>query len=208
LLMEKHYALLDHLIATGNTKLKLRYNTNLSNLKYKNKEITDYWNNFSYVVVLASIDSWSDRAEYIREGTKWNEIEENIKTIRRDSPHVKLEMSTVVSAFNIATLIPFLDYIVNLFDQDFNPNFYCLINPSYYSFSILPDNLKNSIIRELSDVNYSEAINNQLKNVVNQLTNSKHDPTQLARFVKQNAHYDQLRKKDFIKTFPELGSLF
>jgi radical SAM protein with 4Fe4S-binding SPASM domain len=207
LLMEKHYDLLDHLVETGNTKLKLRYNTNLSSLKYKSKSITDYWNNFSNVVAYASIDSWGDRAEYIREGTKWNEIEKNINTIRKQSPHVKLEMSTVVSAFNAATLIPFLDHVVSLFDQNFNPSFYCLINPSYYSFSILPDELKNNIIKKLSNVRYSKSINNQLNNVINQLSNAKHDPLQLAKFIRQTAHYDQLRKKDFVSVFPELVSL-
>lgn len=206
LLMDKHYDLLDHLIATGNTDIKLRYSTNITNLTYKKTHITEYWNKFSKVHVYASLDSWSTRAEYIREGTVWSDIENNIKTIREKSPHVQLEMATVISAFNVSTLPEFLDYLINneLFSKNMNPSFYCLINPDYYSFNVINDDLKNTIINKLSNVTYGHGISNQIKNVISSLKNSKYDERLYENFLVKNKHYDQIRNRDFTKTFPEL----
>ena len=71
LLTDKHYDILEYLIETNNTDVALHYNSNLSNLFYKKKCITELWNKFTDVKVAASLDSWGDRAEYIREGTEW-----------------------------------------------------------------------------------------------------------------------------------------
>ena len=42
LITDKHYDILDHLIAENKTNALLQYNTNLSNLNYKKKSIIDY----------------------------------------------------------------------------------------------------------------------------------------------------------------------
>ena len=82
LMTDKHYEILEHLIETGNTKVTLEYNSNVSRLKYKNKSIIDLWNKFENVTVSASLDSWGSRAEYIREGTDWDKVESNLQTIK------------------------------------------------------------------------------------------------------------------------------
>jgi sulfatase maturation enzyme AslB (radical SAM superfamily) len=87
LLTDKHYDILEYLISIGKTNVKLHYNTNFSNLKYKDKSIISLWKHFSNIQVYASLDSWGDRAEYIREGTDWKLIEDNFRLIRQELPH-------------------------------------------------------------------------------------------------------------------------
>jgi sulfatase maturation enzyme AslB (radical SAM superfamily) len=208
LLTDKHYDILEHLISIGRTDVKLQYNTNLTNLKYKDKSVLELWKQFSNVEVFASLDSWGNRAEYIREGTDWNVVEHNLKTIKAIVPHVKLQISSVISIFNVSTILEFLDYIFenNLFDKShFYPNFYNLINPYYYSTNILPDIQRLALINKLSNANYSPHINQQIKNVILHLENSKFNPALAAQFVKVTAHYDSIRNKDFKETFPELN---
>ena len=86
LITDKHYDILDHLIAENKTNALLQYNTNLSNLNYKKKSIIDYWKQFKLVQVRASLDHYGDRAEYIREGTDWNLIIENLKKVKKECP--------------------------------------------------------------------------------------------------------------------------
>jgi hypothetical protein len=208
LLTDKHYEILDYLIEIGNTDVKLRYNTNLSNLYYKDKSIIDYWKQFSRVEVYASLDSWGDRAEYIREGTVWEEIETNVLKIRKEAPAVKLGVSSVVSAFNVATLIPFLDKITDMFGNNLNLNFYNLINPHYYSTSIIPDNLRESIIEKLENTRYNNSINRQLDNVISHLKNSVYSEELRLEFLNVTDHYDEIRNRHFVETFPELAELY
>ena len=73
------------MIAKSKTDIQLRYNTNISNLKYKKRDIFKLWQHFesSLFRVYASIDHMGDKAEYIRHGTKWKTIETNIKKLKK-----------------------------------------------------------------------------------------------------------------------------
>jgi radical SAM protein with 4Fe4S-binding SPASM domain len=211
LLTDKHYSILEHLISIGKTDVRIDYNTNLSHLKYKSKSVIDLWKNFSNISINASIDSWGERAEYIREGTVWEEIEQNIRTIQKEVPHVKLQTGSVISVFNLYTIPDFLNYMLDskLFsDKDFHPYFYNIINPSYYSADVFPDNLKKLIISRLINLNYTESINKEIQKVITYLQNSKYDPELREQFIKTTLHYDKIRNRNFINTFPELESLF
>jgi len=168
LLTDKHYDILEYLISIGKTDVKLHYNTNLSNLKYKDRSVILLWKHFSNVQVYASLDSWGDRAEYIREGTNWKIIEDNLRLIKQQIPHVQLYTTTVVSSFNVSTLPEFFTYIIEskLFNiNNLNPSLYSLQTPEFYSFSILNDKLKSTIIDKLSKATFNRAVNTEIQNV-------------------------------------------
>jgi MoaA/NifB/PqqE/SkfB family radical SAM enzyme len=210
LLTDKHYDILEYLISIGKTDVRIQYNTNLSNLKYKEKSVLELWKHFPNIQVYASLDSWGERAEYIREGTDWSVIESNLKLITKQLPHVQLQMSSVISALNVITLPEFLDYIIEskLFNVDtFKPSLYNLINPHFYSFSIINDNLKSNIIEKLSTVTYSPAIDDQIKNVILSLKSSKYNKDLYLEFIKVTREFDLLRNRNFENTFPELNDM-
>jgi radical SAM protein with 4Fe4S-binding SPASM domain len=210
LLTDKHYDMLEHLISIGKTDVELRYNTNLSSLKYKGKNVIDLWKHFSNIQIYVSLDSWGERAEYIREGTEWPVIEENIRLIRKEAPHVDLRMTSVISAFNVYTLPDFLDYLFTnkLFDKNnFYPSFYNLINPHYYSPDIIPNDLKSKIIDKLKNVSFTRYLDQQIKNVISGLENSTFDPILKNQFLNNTNYYDEIRNRDFLKTFPELAAI-
>jgi radical SAM protein with 4Fe4S-binding SPASM domain len=211
LLTDKHYDILEHLISIGKTDVKLHYNTNLSSLKYKDKSVILLWKHFSNVHVYASLDSWGDRAEYIREGTEWNIIEDNLRLIKQQIPHVQLYTTTVVSSFNVSTLPEFFNYILEskLFNvNNLNPSLYSLQTPHFYSFSILPDKLKSTIIDKLSTATFNSAINDQIQNVILSLKQSTYDEQLLQEFKTVTLDYDTLRNRNFLETFPELSDIF
>jgi radical SAM protein with 4Fe4S-binding SPASM domain len=211
LLTDKHYDILEYLISIGKTDVKIEYNTNLSHLTYKNKSVIDLWKNFTNVSINASIDSWGERAEYIREGTVWKDIEYNIKTIQQEVPHVKLQTGSVISVFNLFTIPDFFDYLLdnNIFNKEnFHPYFYNIINPEHFSANVLPDNLKTLIISRLTDLNYTPSINNEIQKVITYLKNSTYNSELHNRLIKENDYYDNIRNRNFLQTFPELESLY
>ena len=210
LLTDKHYDILEHLIRIGRTGVRLEYNTNLSSLKYKNKSIVDLWKQFENVNVFASLDSYGDRAEYIREGTDWQLIETNIKLIRQECPHVVLESSTVISAFNLHTITEFVDYMLEagLYDADsWNPSFYNIQNPNHFSADIFDPAQKELIVRKIQGRKYSASIDKQLKHVINYVRAAHYKPELRTQFISSARHYDGIRQRELAKTFPELVGL-
>lgn len=180
LLMDKHYEILEYLIEIGRTDTNIVYNTNLSKLSYKGKSVIELWKHFRNVNVFASIDDYGERAEYIREGTDWPTVEHNIRLIRKECPHVKLEMNTTVSVLNVYTLTDLIDYVTEnkLFTGE--PHFYNLINPSYYSIDIIED--KQPLLDKLKQKRYDTLIQNQLDKVILFVENSVHNPEALIEF--------------------------
>lgn len=210
LLTDKHYDILEHLILEGKTDVKLRYNTNLSNLKYKNKSIVDLWKHFTNIEIGVSIDSWGSRAEYIREGTDWQTIESNIYTIKSQLPHVKLQTHTVVSVFNVATLGDFINYMNTnelYAGPQFQPTFYNLINPDYYSFDVIPNSLKDEIRQNIASLSFSADIDRKVNEIVTSLDKSIYNKELHIKFNKQTEHYDIIRQQNFIETFPEIAGI-
>jgi len=211
LLTDKHFEMLEFLVDNNLTDIELRYNTNLSVLTYKNKSVLEYWSNFKKINVYASLDSWGTRAEYIREGTEWDSIIFNIKSIKENLPHVNLQSHSVISCFNVYTFTDFIDYLfeANLFsDMDFSPSVYNLINPNYYSFSILDDINKKNIKKKLQSKKYNDNINQQIEIIVNAIDNSIYDDNHRKTFISMTDYYDKIRNRDFKKTFPELNFLY
>ena len=210
LLMDKHYDILKHLIATGNTNIKIRYNSNLSSLTFKQTSVLDLWKQFSNVHLNVSVDSWNHRAEYIREGTVWSTLKQNIKTVKTECPHIHIGISTVVSVFNVYTLPEFTEYMssTQLIDSLTTASFYCLINPNFYSFDIFDSETKNNIIEKLSNRQYNNHIKPQINNVIKHLKSSTVNLDLQKQFKKHTDYYDSIRNKNFIDTFPELKEFY
>lgn len=207
LLTDKHYDILNYLISIGKTDINLSYNSNISNLNFKKTPVTELWNKFKSVYVMASIDSWGSRAEYMRDGTDWKVIEDNIRTIHRESPHVNLQTNTVVSVFNVYTIPEFIDYMLDskLFDsKKYDPQFYNILNPEFYSASVIPDSLKNDIIRKLETTKFNRNIQNKFRDIISYLKTSQYSEINHRQFIKTTDHFDSIRNQDFEKTFPEL----
>jgi len=105
LLMDEHRVILEELVRRGKTDVVIRYSTNMSVLD--RKHVIDLWKRFRTVKVVASIDSWGERSEYIRLGSDWGKIHDNMLVVRRDAPNVFLTINSVISVFNFLTLREF-----------------------------------------------------------------------------------------------------
>jgi len=211
LLTDKHYDILEYLISIGKTNVKLKYNTNLSSLKYKNKSVIDLWKHFPNIQIGASLDSWGARAEYIREGTDWEIIKDNLRSIKQHVPQVQLYITTVVSVFNVSTLPEFFNQMLEskIFNiNNLDSSVYNLLNPEFYSFSILNNELKSTIINKLSTAKFNATIDNRIQYVISSLKNSSYDEQALQEFKKITTEYDLIRNRNFLETFPELKELF
>lgn len=143
LIMEEHNRILKKLIAEGNTSVRLIYNTNLTELKFKRESVLELWKQFPSVCVAASLDDMGARAEVIRSGTKWAEVEQNIRDLKRECPHIDFMISPTLSIMNIWNFCEFHRYMVDqgfIRPGDFNLNI--LQSPAEYRIDVLPEDIK------------------------------------------------------------------
>jgi sulfatase maturation enzyme AslB (radical SAM superfamily) len=215
LLMEEHYEILEELIRRGRTDIILRYNTNLSVLKFKDKNVLDLWNKFDHKIqVSASLDHFGKRAEYIRHGTNWDAIEKNM-TLLKNHPNVLVTVNTVLSVFNFLTLPDFYHY---MFDNgwytkdDYPFSIYMMAHPSYLSGMVIPSDLKDQglnnidkLITQMRNMGFQEDKLTYLHHIRPWATSANTWEHQQNNFRYQINRLDNLRSENFRETFPELA---
>lgn len=146
LMMDEHYMILEKLIEIGNTNTRIRYNTNFSMLKYKKWDVLELWKNFTKhdplnVRIFASLDGMGDLAEYVRKGTDWAKIEENVKTALEQG--FWFDLSCTVSLLNIFQIPEFVDRMVELGVPWHGIHLNNVLTfPRYYALDTLPNDLK------------------------------------------------------------------
>jgi hypothetical protein len=217
LITEEHYILLEEMIRTGKTDIRLRYNTNLSNLKFKDKDLLSLWKNFKKGVdVYASVDHCGERAEYIRHGTDWGVVESNFKLVKK-TPFIKLHMNTVLSVFNVLTINEFYQY---LYDNNMYSNkdsvymLYNMSTPEFLACHILPPDLKIKAKESLEQtVNFLKSKKfkvHQIKQITDAIPWAMSKDSweqQKMNFRNEVKRLDKIRDENFKQTFPELAML-
>jgi len=80
LMWDVHWDIMKYLVDTKQSKnVVIRYNTNLSKVKYKKHNLYDYLPHFKNVNICASIDGVGEVVEYVRHGIKWKDWLKNFK---------------------------------------------------------------------------------------------------------------------------------
>jgi len=218
LITEEHYMLIDEMIDKKKTDIQLRYNTNISNLKYKKRDIFKLWQHFDKPIqIYASIDHIGDKAEYIRHGTKWMTIERNLKKLKKAS-NINVQVNTVYSIFNALTISHFYKYMIdNHYYRPQDPvwTLYNMNSPEHLSVHVLPEEYKAQAreqlqltIKYMEDLNFTPAQVNEIRQCIPWLDSKHtwHDNQQ--EFKEEIKRIDALRGENFMNTFPELGALY
>jgi len=213
LLMDEHWQLLEMLDERRKYHVLLHYNSNLSILKYRNKNIVDYWAKWGrYVRVSPSIDDIDERAELIRSGTKWKKIEMNLRIINELG--VVIIPTITVSAMNVFRLPEVIDRLIEIGVirkknnwQNFEIN--VVENPAMFHVSILPDAVRQDVYTRLEK--YIEDYKNKYKVDIRQqfLFLFEHlkkswDEVSALKFKKFTSSIDQIRHENTLDVIPEL----
>jgi MoaA/NifB/PqqE/SkfB family radical SAM enzyme len=214
LMMEQHYIILDELERRGRFDVKLIYNTNFTQVKFKNRSVFDYWRKFKSVSVGASLDDFGARAEYIRKGTKWSDVEENRREMMRVCPSVDFYVSPTLSIMNALHLPDFHRYMVDqglINVQDLHVN--NLLDPPYYRIDIATPEYKQQIqakyIKHIEWLRDKDPLNRAtvgFESAVNFLT-AKDNSSLIPKFWQKTDQLDVIRKENCLDIIPELQAL-
>ena len=215
LIMKEHYALLENLIELNKTDVRIQYNTNFSELRYKDKHVFDYWRHFENVSVGASLDGMGPQAELIRKGTDWQQVIHNRKRMMTEVPHVDFYVSATVSAMNVLHVLEFHKTWTEMGlikAQDFNVNI-CQ-SPDWYRADIFPQWFKDQVIVPAYEEHIAWlAPQDQLKRATNgfrsmlSLITDQDNSHEWNKFKVEIYTLDKLRNENFWELFPEFNEL-
>jgi len=174
LITDDHWDILQNLVDKKQFDIRIKYNTNLTRLSYKDKHVKNYWNKFRLVVIAASLDGYGTGFEHIRTGGKWDDIVSNLDTLKemmtirknllfkryghqKKNYGIELNIDSTVGWLNLKSVFKLHKFLVKekyviLDDENFTklvtkP----LIYPYGSSLSNTPPELKDELLESIDD---------------------------------------------------------
>jgi len=216
IIMDEHYYILDKLIQLKKTDIPIVYSTNLSILRYKDKNILDIWKNFENISLGISLDGSGKRGELIRNGLKWDVFLQNLNSVRKNLPKARCVIGVTYQALNSFNIMEtqkklFESGLLNSVD-DFIV--YFLEDPNFLSVHILDKETKKVLSDKINEhINEflipSESITSitDYKNIIKYI-NLEDKSYLIPQFIKYCNSLDFIRNENTRKTFPELENLW
>ena len=215
LIMEEHYKILKELDRRKMYHVRLIYNTNFSKLIFKDMDVLELWNKFDSVSVGASLDAMGPRAEYMRKGTVWADIEANRKRMQELCPQVDFYISATVGLINALHVVDFhrtwseQGYIK---PQDFNFNL--LQFPFWQRIDLLPESMKQKVkekyeshIAWLKPQDHLTRATKGFQSGLDYMMR-RDNFKNIEEFKSGMKKIDDIRNENILETFPELAELY
>jgi hypothetical protein len=199
-------------------------------MKFKKYDLQEMLSKFDEVSFNVSIDHYGDKAEYMRNGTKWNEVLENLKIFSQMS-NLNFTIAASISVFNYVSFDECFYELhqAGIIHSDMQLSVNIITSPHFMSAQMLPASLKtqgeyrwrkliqycvdNSIfeksVKLQSNEDGSEStvwLSTEIENMINWV-NSNSTDDYLLQFHEHCRVLDNIRGENFKQTFPELEEL-
>ena len=214
LIMEEHYRILKALVERERFDVKLIYNTNFSEMSYKDLDVIEFWKLFDSVSVGASLDAMNERGELLRAGTDWNQTMRNRERMLEVCPDVDFYISPTLSVMNSYHVVDFHnDWMARGFLRPLDLNINVLQSPENYRVDILPQEMKQEVqaiydehIKKIEPDDHLQRATNGFKSAIELMMAD--DKTHLIpKFNWTTQNLDRSRNEKFYDVFPELQRL-
>lgn len=170
-----HYKVLNRLIELGKTDVFLRYNTNFTNITFREFNFLDIIKHFDRVHFYFSQDGIGETAEYLRYGQNFEKWNNNIqKILQIKNPNWEFYLHSVMTILTLLDVENILKYVLNhkelnlSFFKCFSDEYKDILIPEFYPKEIISEIVENSIqnIKNLYDDERSLIAINFLQNIL------------------------------------------
>lgn len=215
LIMEEHYRILKKLDEMKRYDVRLRYNTNFSQLKYKSLNVVEMWPKFNSVHLSISLDGSGPKGEYIRKNMVWNDILVNREKFKPMPKNIYFYINFTLSVMNSFHVVDFHRECIETGFIETPDHFRLNILqfPMHFRLQILPEKVKQQLVKLYEDhieylktFKYSRSMINDFQTAINYINAEDHQ-NQILQFKNIINKVDNLRKEKFEDIFPELEIL-
>jgi radical SAM protein with 4Fe4S-binding SPASM domain len=217
ILMPEHLDVMQRLIDRNKFDILIRYSTNLSLLSYKGVNFLELWPKFKRVMLYVSLDEIGDRAEYWRNGTNWNRLEKNIRSVidlEKNSSNVKVGYAPTISIFNVHRIDECVKYLIsnNLINVYSSFVYNILQGPFEFNIKNAPPLLKemaNDSLERLKNItNGWPRHDGDIRNLQNWLNEPVSDEAIYFQTSRHLAEIDKIRNQSLKSVAPELYDIY
>jgi sulfatase maturation enzyme AslB (radical SAM superfamily) len=184
LAIPQNYELLDRIIELGVSKnIEVKITTNATIIpKINDKTIFDYVPYFKKIKFLVSIEFWGEKNNYLRYGSNWDDIMNNVIKFKEHDIHVSWH--STVNALNVGYLneMPMKQKFTGLVE---GPG-------EIYSIASVPPDIKEQYLKK-----------DNPEKIVSYLKDTDWDEKQMWTMLKDIQVRDRYRKTCLIDVFPE-----
>jgi organic radical activating enzyme len=210
LLAQDHLQFLADLVSKKRTDIDLVYTTNGSLLARNDFQILKIWSQFDRVVFGFSLDAWGPRAEYIRHGTDWAKLLQDLKFAKSQLKKAYIFASITVSVFNVLILPELIENLVAeglIRERDLH--LHLVYQPEEFNINSLGPAFRlealstlNRLIAKYEKLREARVLD-LLRGLCNHLDIEKNCDLRPV-FLKRINAFDRIRNENFRETFPEL----
>ena len=217
-LIGNNWKLIDRLIEMKRShEVNLIFNINCTRIPEK---LLNTFNYFKNVCLNLSLDGFKATNDYIRDPSRWSEVEDNVKKLLRAAKgkNVDFRVTPVVQVYNILDL-PRLFFWVDDLEEEFSRrigiDLLILDNdPSCLDIRILPENVREISLKRMEGylknsfrTRWDEIFKDSAESVIYILENVIHKQKDylLHQFRKYTSILDGHRNNSFEKSLPELS---
>lgn len=201
MIIDDHWSFLEELIHKNQANnIALLYNTNLTTLKYKDKNIIDIWKNFKSVKIQCSIDAIGLPLEYIRSGSSWPRIKINLEELQKCSaefPKIQIIMAPVLSILNLW----FVEELFKYAEQQkilIMPTL--LTGPDYLALDVIPNELTELALEHADRL--APYINSPLLNIIQDKIKNNINSCLFSHTISHILLLDNLRNEKLFDLLP------
>lgn len=217
LAQDKHYEILQYCIDNDYAKdITIWVTTNFTKLRYKKYDLVSMWKHFKRVEITASIDASYARNDYMRDGSKWEEIVANRIKIKEEFPDAKFMIVptvTLMNSYNVVDL--YKEWIELGYLEPGNIHVNYLTHPSHMQLCNLPQHHKDkvdSLYRETIEwIGQQDWEEHEREKAIAQfrflleILNKDRSEEQFQKFLHRTEQVDKYRGNDFFRDFPEFS---
>lgn len=201
LLLKENFRLIEQCVEKDKAKnIFLRIVTNGS-VRIPEK-VLELFKNFKKVTIMYSIDDIGNRFTYQRHPIKFEKVENNFKDIL-NYDFLDIRITYSVSIYNCLSGQDFTNWCDKLGYPVENIYVNFVTNPSQYDISMLSDNHKKLVVKELKDNIIDQKIQQYIFAQHNE--NDVDENTKLRQLL--ISKLDKLRSESFNKTFPKMSEI-
>jgi len=210
LMQREHYDFLEHLLEK-NPNVQLLYTSNFTRLKLGNRHVMDYWSQFRLVEAVASIDHFGKHAAYVRTGSDYENIKQNIQEVKSYGINtVRPSVTSVLSLYNVTRIG---DFVKQLWQDDIISDmrqivFNMLVNPAKQNALIMPERARDLALENIQQgIDFVQEKGDDPEKLISMQKwiehHWQHDAELFKQFVEYNLHLDKIRNTRFEDFYPE-----
>ena len=203
LISDHHYHILDKLLEKD-LRPTIRYNTNLSTLIHKGKDIIEYWKQFPNINLLVSFDGIGKRGELIRKGFDSKRFIKNILRIQKELPHLEINYNFVVYILNAYHFVDAHEFMADhgILRSCDSITFTLLKDPQYLRITTLDSESREEVLEKIRNSKFKSEYDKIVTFLLKE-DNSSFIPQ--FKFITDGL--DAVRNESTIETIPELHRL-